>query len=76
VASLADVDAVTLFGEDTPEALIRAVRPDVLVKGADYTEETVVGAPFVRSYGPRVVLADLTPGFSTTGTIRKMGGAD
>jgi D-beta-D-heptose 7-phosphate kinase/D-beta-D-heptose 1-phosphate adenosyltransferase len=74
LASLADVDAVTLFGDDTPLALIRELKPDVLVKGADYTEATVVGADIVKGYGGKVVLADLTPGFSTTGTIARMGG--
>jgi D-beta-D-heptose 7-phosphate kinase/D-beta-D-heptose 1-phosphate adenosyltransferase len=74
LASLADVDAVTLFGEDTPMQIIRELKPDVLVKGADYTEDTVVGSDVVKGYGGKVVLADLTPGFSTTGTIAKMGG--
>jgi len=76
LASLADVDAVTLFGEDTPVELIEAIKPDVLVKGADYTEATVVGADIVRGYGGRVVLADLTPGFSTTSTIARMSGKE
>ena len=74
LASLAGVDAVTLFGEDTPLELIKAIKPDVLVKGADYTEATVVGADIVKGYGGRVVLADLAPGFSTTGTIARMSG--
>ncbi len=73
LASLADVDAVTLFDQETPIDLIKAVKPDVLVKGADYTEATVVGADIVKGYGGSVMLADLTPGFSTTGTIAKMG---
>jgi D-beta-D-heptose 7-phosphate kinase/D-beta-D-heptose 1-phosphate adenosyltransferase len=76
LASLADVDAVTLFGEDTPVELIKAIKPDVLVKGADYSEATVVGADIVKGYGGRVVLADLTPGFSTTGTIARMSGKE
>ena len=62
LASLADVDAVTLFDGETPIELIKALKPEVLVKGADYTEATVVGADIVKSYGGRVVLADLTPG--------------
>ena len=73
LASLADVDAVMLFDEDTPIELIKALRPDVLVKGADYTEATVVGSDVVKGYGGRIVLAELRPGFSTTGTIAKMG---
>lgn len=72
LASLACVDRVVIFGEDTPEALIRALRPDVLVKGADYTVETVVGAGFVQSYGGKVVLARLVEGQSTTSTIQRM----
>lgn len=72
LASLACVDLVVVFGEDTPEQLIHALRPDVLVKGADYTIDTVVGAAFVQSYGGRVVLADLVAGQSTTNTIKRM----
>jgi D-beta-D-heptose 7-phosphate kinase/D-beta-D-heptose 1-phosphate adenosyltransferase len=72
LASLADVDAVAIFQEDTPMDLIEAIRPDVLVKGADYTVETVVGADLVQSYGGRVVLARLEDGFSTTATIARM----
>ncbi|MNU07081.1 Bifunctional protein HldE [compost metagenome] len=72
LASLACVDLVVIFGEDTPEELIRALRPDVLVKGADYTVATVIGAGFVQSYGGKVVLADLVDGQSTTNTIKRM----
>ncbi len=69
MASLEAVDLVVEFGEDTPQALIEALRPDVLVKGSDYTRETVVGGDFVESYGGRVVLADLVASYSTTATI-------
>ena len=72
MASLAPVDLVTLFDEDTPFELIRALRPDVLVKGADYTIDKVVGADMVKSWGGTVLLVDLQPGHSTTGTIRRM----
>lgn len=72
LASLEAVDLVVLFEEDTPRALIEAVRPDMLVKGADYTVATVVGADFVQSYGGRVHLAALAPGHSTTATISRM----
>ena len=51
---------------------MQEIKPDVLVKGADYTIETVVGANFVQSYGGKVVLAELVPGFSTTATIARM----
>jgi D-beta-D-heptose 7-phosphate kinase/D-beta-D-heptose 1-phosphate adenosyltransferase len=73
LASLAHVDAVVLFAEDTPIGLIEAIRPDVLVKGADYTLATVVGAELVQGYGGRVHLAKLAPGHSTTDTIARIG---
>jgi D-beta-D-heptose 7-phosphate kinase/D-beta-D-heptose 1-phosphate adenosyltransferase len=72
LGSLASVDLVVLFAEDTPLELIRALKPDVLVKGADYTIETVVGADVVQSYGGRVLLADLMAGHSTTATLKKI----
>ncbi len=72
LASMADVDLVVLFAEDTPRRLIELFRPDVLVKGADYTVETVVGADLVQGYGGRVVLAALMPGHSTTATISRL----
>ena len=72
LASLASVDGIAIFGEDTPQELIEMIRPDVLVKGADYTVETVVGAEFVQSYGGKVVLAGLEDGHSTTATIARM----
>ena len=74
LASLADVDLVTIFEEDTPETLITALRPDVLVKGADYTLDQVVGADLVRSWGGRVLLAELLPGNSTSATIARLRG--
>ncbi|MEK9724620.1 MAG: D-glycero-beta-D-manno-heptose 1-phosphate adenylyltransferase, partial [Rhodospirillaceae bacterium] len=75
LASLAGVDACVLFDEDTPLDLINALKPDVLVKGADYTVDQVVGAAEVQSWGGRVVLAELADGFSTTATIARMGAA-
>ncbi|WP_028467465.1 D-glycero-beta-D-manno-heptose-7-phosphate kinase [Nisaea denitrificans] len=72
LASLASVDGIAIFSEDTPQELIEMIRPDVLVKGADYTVETVVGADFVQSYGGKVVLAGLEDGHSTTATIARM----
>ena len=74
LASLAAVDAVCIFDEDTPETLLRAIRPDLLVKGADYAIDAVVGADFVRSYGGRVMLAELLPGHSTTATVARLRG--
>lgn len=75
LSALSDVDGVVVFSEDTPLALIDEIRPDVLVKGADYTLDTVVGADRVASWGGRVVLAELAPGFSTTNTINRLRGA-
>ena len=63
---LRSVDAVVLFQEDTPLALIRALRPDVLVKGGDYTPETVVGREVVEARGGRLALIPFLPGHSTS----------
>ena len=75
LAGLQDVDFVTIFADATPLALIRAIRPDVLVKGADYRRDDVVGAHLVESHGGRVHLAGLREGFSTTGIIERMRAA-
>jgi len=72
LASVAAVDAVVVFDDDTPIELIRQLRPDVLVKGADYALDEVVGGDIVRAYGGRVVLAELVDGFSTTATIERL----
>lgn len=72
LASMATVDLVVPFSDNTPIRLIEALKPSVLVKGADYTVETVVGAEFVQSYGGKVVLAALEDGFSTTATIARL----
>lgn len=72
LAALEVVDAVVLFDEDTPLELIRALHPDVLVKGGDYSPETVVGAGDVVAAGGRVVIVPLTPGQSTSDTIRAL----
>jgi rfaE bifunctional protein nucleotidyltransferase chain/domain len=72
LASLLMVDAVIIFGEDTPLELIKAIMPDVLVKGGDYTLEQIVGAKEVIAGGGRVVINPLVPGFSTTGLIEKI----
>ncbi|HNP49047.1 MAG TPA: D-glycero-beta-D-manno-heptose 1-phosphate adenylyltransferase [Bacteroidia bacterium] len=66
LASLHFVDGVVLFDEDTPQELIKAVRPSILVKGSDYSPETIVGADFVKSYGGKVQTIDFLPGFSTS----------
>jgi D-beta-D-heptose 7-phosphate kinase/D-beta-D-heptose 1-phosphate adenosyltransferase len=72
MAALLMVDAVTLFDEDTPLELINLVRPDVLVKGGDYTLEQIVGAKEVLSWGGRVVINPIIPGFSTTAILEKI----
>jgi len=72
LASLRAVDAVTVFDEDTPLQLVRALAPDVIVKGGDYSEATVVGASEVRARGGAVVIVPLTPGQSTTSIIEKL----
>jgi len=72
VASLLCVDAVCLFDEDTPEALIRLLQPDVLVKGGDYNINTIVGADFVQSYGGRVEIIPFVQGYSTTSIIDRI----
>ena len=72
LAALECVDAVVIFDQETPHDLIAAVAPDVLVKGADYREDQVVGGDFVKSYGGRIALIDLVEGKSTTGTIAKL----
>ena len=72
MAALECIDYVVVFEEDTPIELIRAIRPDILAKGADYTPETVVGRELVESWGGRVELVALEEGKSTTGTIQKI----
>ena len=72
MASLLMVDAVILFDEDTPLELIKAVQPDVLVKGGDYTLEQIVGAKEVIAAGGRVVINPIVAGFSTTGILEKI----
>lgn len=71
LGSLSTVDLVVIFAEDTPVALIEALRPDVLVKGGDYSVERVVGADIVLGYGGRVILADFQEGHSTTRSIER-----
>lgn len=72
LASLAIVDGVVLFDEDTPYELIRTIMPDVLVKGGDYTLEQIVGAKEVLAHGGKVVINPIVEGYSTTGIIGKI----
>jgi D-beta-D-heptose 7-phosphate kinase/D-beta-D-heptose 1-phosphate adenosyltransferase len=73
LASLSAVDLVILFDDETPLRLIEAIRPDVLVKGADYKRNEVVGAELVLGYGGEVLLAEIQDGYSTTNTIARVG---
>ncbi len=72
LAALASVDAVVIFDEDTPHAIISAVQPDVLVKGADWGENAIVGRDVVEARGGRVVRAELSPGYSTSSILAKI----
>lgn len=72
LASLIMTDAVIVFDEDTPLNLIKSIMPDVLIKGGDYTSETIVGADEVISNGGKIEIIPLEEGFSTTGIIEKM----
>lgn len=74
IGGLASVDGVTSFDDPTPLALIERLRPDVLIKGADYTREGVVGGDLVESWGGEVKLAQFQDGYSTTKTIEKLSG--
>lgn len=74
LAALSAVDAVVVFDEDTPLELIQSLSPEVLIKGADYTVETIVGAPHVLSYGGRVLTCPLVPGKSTTRVVNVLRG--
>ena len=76
MASVGVVDLVTIFDDEVPLAAIEAIRPDVLVKGGDYTEDQVVGANYVRSYGGRVALVPLEAGQSTTRMIARSVGLE
>lgn len=74
IASLLMVDAVILFDEATPIDLITAIKPEVLVKGGDYTIDSIVGSKEVIANGGRVVINPMVEGFSTTGIVEKMRG--
>lgn len=72
LAALEAVAAVTIFDQDTPLELVQRLQPDVIVKGGDYSPDTVVGAREVRARGGDVVIIPLTPGHSTTSTIERL----
>ena len=69
IAALRPVSVATIFAEPTPLETILQIRPDVLVKGSEYTEEDIVGAPEVKSWGGRVVRVPMVPGWSTSQII-------
>jgi rfaE bifunctional protein nucleotidyltransferase chain/domain len=75
LAGLGCVDYVTFFADDTPLQLLTALLPDVLVKGGDYTPDTIVGRDEVEGAGGQVVVIPLVEGRSTTGTVKKIRGA-
>ena len=75
IAALACVDAVTIFDEPTPAAVIAAVQPDVLVKGADWAADAIVGRETVEARGGRVVRVTIEPGWSTTTILERIRGA-
>ena len=72
IAALEAVDCVVLFEQDTPLELVLELKPDVIVKGGDYTQSTIVGAREVKAWGGEVVVIPLTAGQSTTSTIEKL----
>ncbi|HSC28160.1 MAG TPA: D-glycero-beta-D-manno-heptose 1-phosphate adenylyltransferase [Vicinamibacterales bacterium] len=74
LAALAPVDAVVVFDEDTPAEIIRAIRPDILVKGADWAADRIVGRDTVEAHGGRVVRIALEPGYSTTAILERIRG--
>lgn len=76
IAALACVDAVTIFDEDTPRELIAELLPDVLVKGADYSLDQVVGRVEVEAAGGSVVLVPLRPGYSSTDLVQRIRGKE
>jgi D-beta-D-heptose 7-phosphate kinase/D-beta-D-heptose 1-phosphate adenosyltransferase len=74
LAALACVDAVAIFDEETPAGIIRAIQPDVLVKGADWAEDAIVGRDTVEARGGRVVRVPVEPGWSTSAIVERIRG--
>jgi D-beta-D-heptose 7-phosphate kinase/D-beta-D-heptose 1-phosphate adenosyltransferase len=72
VAALASVDFVVLFNQDNPLCLIKALKPDILIKGADWSKRKIIGADFVASYGGKVLTVNLVKGRSTSAIIEKI----
>jgi D-beta-D-heptose 7-phosphate kinase/D-beta-D-heptose 1-phosphate adenosyltransferase len=76
IAALACVDAAVIFGEDTPAEIVRLVQPDILVKGADWPADQIVGRDTVEARGGRVVLVPVEQGYSTTALLERIFGSD
>lgn len=72
IAALESVDYAVIFNEETPLKTIKALKPDMLVKGADWSENNIAGAGFMKSYGAKVSTVELAKGYSTTGIIKKI----
>ncbi|OQB11361.1 MAG: Bifunctional protein HldE [Candidatus Omnitrophica bacterium ADurb.Bin205] len=72
IASLESVDFAVIFNQATPLKLIKEIRPDIIIKGADWAEDEIVGGSFVKSYGGRVLTIKLVKGLSTTNLIKKI----
>ena len=72
LAALSSVDAVVIFGEDTPADIVKALQPDVLVKGADWPPDQIVGRDTVEARGGRVVLVSVEQGHSTTSIVERV----
>jgi len=72
IAALASVDFAILFNEDNPLKLIKALKPDILIKGSDWSKEKIIGADFVESYGGKVMTVNLVKGRSTSAIINKI----
>ena len=72
VSALASVDFVVLFNEDNPLKVIKALKPDILIKGADWSKQKIIGADFVESYGGKVLTVNLVKGRSTSALIEKI----
>jgi len=76
LSGLEAVDLIVSFDEDNPLELVKALHPDIIVKGGDYSPESIVGAREVESWGGKVVVIPLTEGHSTTSTIERLGGKE
>ena len=72
LVSLEDVDGVIIFNEKNPNNILKIIKPEIFVKGADYSIENIPEAKIIHSYGGDIILADIKDGFSTTNTISKI----